>query len=73
MQRSWARIRADGAVITYYQQKRHIFGKMKIEIFDATGKLVDTVPANSRRGLTRVEWANAIEGSARSARGFGCV
>jgi photosystem II stability/assembly factor-like uncharacterized protein len=45
-----------GALITYYQKKRHIFGKMKIEIFDDQGKLVDTVPANSRRGLTRVEW-----------------
>jgi photosystem II stability/assembly factor-like uncharacterized protein len=47
---------ADGATITYYQKKRHIFGKMKIEIFDSQGKLVDTVPANSRRGLSRVVW-----------------
>jgi photosystem II stability/assembly factor-like uncharacterized protein len=46
----------DGAWITYYQQKRHIFGKMKIEIYDPQGKLVDTVAANSRRGLTRVVW-----------------
>jgi photosystem II stability/assembly factor-like uncharacterized protein len=51
----------DGATITYYQQKRHIFGKMKIEIFDSQGKLVDTVPANSRRGLTRVVWAMRIK------------
>src|SRR5437899_2692559 len=28
----------DEAVITYYQQKRHIFGDLKIEILDATGK-----------------------------------
>jgi photosystem II stability/assembly factor-like uncharacterized protein len=48
---------ADGATITYYQKKRHIYGKMKIEIFDSQGKLVDTVPANSRRGLSRVVWA----------------
>ncbi len=48
---------ADGALITYYQQKRHIYGRMKIEIFDANGKLVDTVPASSRRGLTRVDWS----------------
>jgi len=46
----------DGAFITYYQRKRHIFGKMKIEVFDAQGKLVDTVSANSRRGLSRVVW-----------------
>ena len=47
---------ADAAVITYYQKKRHIFGKMKIEIFDEQGKLVDTLSANSRRGISRVEW-----------------
>lgn len=47
---------ADAAVITYYQKKRHIFGKMKIEILDAQGKLVDTLPPNNRRGLSRVDW-----------------
>jgi len=46
----------DAALITYYQSKRHIFGKMKLEVFDAQGKLVDTLPANSRRGISRVEW-----------------
>jgi len=47
----------DAALITYYQKKRHIFGRMKIEIFDEQGKLVDTLPANSRRGISRVEWS----------------
>lgn len=47
---------ADAAVITYYQKKRHIFGKMKIEILDAQGKLVDILPPNNRRGISRVEW-----------------
>ncbi len=46
----------DAALITYYQKKRHIFGKMKLEIFDSQGKLVDTLPPNSRRGISRVEW-----------------
>jgi len=46
----------DAALIGYYQRKRHIFGKMKLEIFDAEGKLVDALPANSRRGISRVEW-----------------
>src|SRR5260370_37682534 len=44
------------AVITYYQKKRHIFGKMKVEVFDAQGKLVDPLSANSRRGISRVDW-----------------
>ena len=30
---------------------------MKIEVFDDQGKLVDTLPANSRRGISRVEWS----------------
>jgi photosystem II stability/assembly factor-like uncharacterized protein len=51
----------DAAVITYYQKKRHIFGKMKLEIFDAQGKLVDTLPPNSRRGISRVEWPMRIK------------
>src|SRR5205807_1014559 len=50
----------DAAVITYYQKKRHILGKMKLEIFDEQGKLVDTLPPNSRRGISRVEWPMRI-------------
>jgi photosystem II stability/assembly factor-like uncharacterized protein len=46
----------DAALITYYQSKRHIFGKMKLAIFDSQGKLMDTLPPNSRRGICRVEW-----------------
>ncbi len=52
---------ADAALITYYQKKRHIFGKMTIEIFDDQNKLIDTVPANSRRGLSRVEWPMRVK------------
>ncbi len=51
----------DAAVITYYQKKRHIFGKMKIEVFDSQGKLVDTLPPNSRRGISRVDWAMRLK------------
>jgi photosystem II stability/assembly factor-like uncharacterized protein len=51
----------DAAVITYYQKKRHIFGKMKLEILDAQGKLVDTLSPNSRRGISRVEWPMRIK------------
>jgi photosystem II stability/assembly factor-like uncharacterized protein len=45
------------AVITYYQQKRHIFGDMKLEVFDADGKLLDTLPTAKRRGLSRATWS----------------
>jgi len=51
----------DAAVITYYQQKRHIFGRMKLEVLDDKGKVVDTLPASSRRGLSRVEWSMRLK------------
>ena len=49
------------AVITYYQQKRHIFGDLKIEILDPTGKLLTTIPSNKRRGLNRATWSMRLK------------
>lgn len=46
----------DGAVITYYQRTRHLFGKLKIDIRDSQGKVIDEVPASTRRGINRVVW-----------------
>jgi photosystem II stability/assembly factor-like uncharacterized protein len=46
-----------GAVIHFYQQKRHIYGPLKLEIFDAQGKLLDTLPVPKRRGLSRIQWS----------------
>ncbi|MGI8821671.1 MAG: WD40/YVTN/BNR-like repeat-containing protein [Chthoniobacterales bacterium] len=47
----------EGAVITYYQRSRHLFGKLKIEVLDATGRVVDELPASKRPGLNRVVWS----------------
>ena len=47
----------NAAVITYYQKSRHLFGKLKIEILDPSGKVIDTVPASKRPGLNRVTWS----------------
>jgi hypothetical protein len=47
----------DGAVITYYQKARHVIGRMKLEILDSNGKVVDTLPTSKRKGLNRVVWA----------------
>jgi photosystem II stability/assembly factor-like uncharacterized protein len=47
----------DGALITYYQKRRHVYGRMKLEVLDEKGQLVDTLPASSRRGITRVVWS----------------
>ena len=46
-----------GAVISYYQKARHVIGRMKLEILDASGKVVDEIPTSKRRGLNRVEWS----------------
>jgi hypothetical protein len=45
-----------GAVITYYQRTRHLFGKLKIDILDGQGRVIDTLPAGTRRGVNRVVW-----------------
>jgi photosystem II stability/assembly factor-like uncharacterized protein len=47
----------DAAVITYYQRTRHLFGKLKIEVLDASGRVVDELPASKRPGLNRVIWS----------------
>jgi photosystem II stability/assembly factor-like uncharacterized protein len=47
---------AGGAVITYFQRTRHLFGKLKIEVLDENGAVVDELQASTRRGLNRVVW-----------------
>jgi hypothetical protein len=47
----------DAAIITYYQKSRHLFGKLKIEVLDANGRVVDDLPASKRPGLNRVTWS----------------
>jgi len=47
----------DAAVITYYQRSRHLFGKLKLEVLDASGRVVDELPASKRPGLNRVIWS----------------
>ena len=48
---------ASGGSITYYQKARHVIGRMKLEILDAQGNVVDELPASKRRGLNRVSWS----------------
>jgi hypothetical protein len=47
----------DGAVITYYQKARHVLGRMKLEIIDPNGKVIDELPTSKRKGLNRVVWS----------------
>ena len=47
---------SNDVVITYYQKARHLFGKLKLDVLDAQGNVVDTLPASKRRGINRVDW-----------------
>ena len=46
-----------GADIAYFQKSRHLFGKLKIEVLGADGKVIDTLPASVRRGINHVYWS----------------
>lgn len=52
---------ADGAVITYYQKSRHLFGKLKMEILDPAGQVIDELPAAKHRGINRVVWSMRVK------------
>jgi photosystem II stability/assembly factor-like uncharacterized protein len=52
---------ASGAVITWYQRTRHMFGPIELQVLDAEGKLIDTVSASKRRGLNRVTWTMQVK------------
>jgi hypothetical protein len=53
--------RPTDAFITYYQKSRHIFGDLKIEIFDQDGKLLDTIAGSKHRGLNRATWSMQLK------------
>jgi photosystem II stability/assembly factor-like uncharacterized protein len=52
---------SDDATITYYQKARHLFGPLKLEVLDAQGNLIDTLPAGKRRGINRVAWSMNVK------------
>ncbi|HEY6911162.1 MAG TPA: hypothetical protein VI356_17420, partial [Myxococcales bacterium] len=52
---------AGGAIVTYYQRARHLYGPLQVDVFDAQGKLVDSIPASTRRGINRVSWSMTLK------------
>ena len=52
---------SNAATITYYLKERHIFGDMKLEIYDAQNKLLSTLPGGKRKGVNRVDWAMQLK------------
>ena len=65
--------RPTDAAIPYYQRSRHIYGDMKIEVFDAQGKLVDTLATSGHRGINRADVVDAHETTEGPAGGHGDV
>ena len=45
----------ESATVAFWQKKRHIFGDLKVEVFDPKGNLVTTQPGNKRKGVIRIE------------------
>jgi photosystem II stability/assembly factor-like uncharacterized protein len=54
-------MKPNGAAIPYYQRSRHLFGDLKLEVFDASGKLVDTVASSKHRGVNRAMWSMRLK------------
>jgi photosystem II stability/assembly factor-like uncharacterized protein len=56
-----ARNPGTSAQIVYYLSKRHMFGEMKLEIFDAEGELLKLLPGGKRKGLNFVRWSPRLK------------
>jgi len=49
------------ASIVYWLRKRHLMGDFRIEVRDAAGELVATLPAGKRVGINRVAWPTRMK------------
>jgi photosystem II stability/assembly factor-like uncharacterized protein len=49
------------ARIAYHLAKRHMFGDLKIEVYDSEGNLITSVPGGKRRGINRVVWSMRLK------------
>lgn len=63
---------SESAVITYYLKKRHMFGDLKLEIYDASGTRVASINGGKRKGINRVEWLMRSD-APRFAPGAGII
>jgi len=63
---------SESAVITYYLKKRHVFGDLKLDVLDAKGTLLTSLPGGKRRGINRVDWPMRSK-MPRTAPGEGIV
>ncbi len=52
----------EAASIVYYLERRHMFGDLKIEIYDSAGAKLAEYPGGKRRGINRVAWPMRLRG-----------
>jgi photosystem II stability/assembly factor-like uncharacterized protein len=50
-----------GALVSFYQRTRHVFGPLKLEVLDANGHVIDTFSPPKRRGINRVTWSMQVK------------
>jgi photosystem II stability/assembly factor-like uncharacterized protein len=48
--------RSESAVIAYHLKKRHMFGDLRVNIYDADGTRITSLAGGKRRGMNRVDW-----------------
>jgi len=51
-----------GARIVYYLKRRHLFGDLRVEVLDADGAVISSLPGGKRKGLNVVTWAARMPG-----------
>ncbi|MEW5994145.1 MAG: glycosyl hydrolase [Candidatus Zixiibacteriota bacterium] len=47
--------------IIYCLKKRHMFGDLKVEVYDPDGNLIKTLPGGKRKGINVVNWYMRLE------------
>jgi len=52
---------SSAASVCYYLMKRHVFGDMYLELYDASGKFLKKLPAGTRKGINKVSIATMVE------------
>ncbi len=46
----------EAASVVYYLKRRPLFGDLRVDVYDAAGERVSSIPGGRFRGLNRVDW-----------------
>ncbi|MCK7537185.1 MAG: hypothetical protein MZV63_42575 [Marinilabiliales bacterium] len=52
---------SSAATVAYYLRKRHVFGDMFLDIYDADGAFLKRLPAGNRKGINIVRIATSMD------------